>query len=127
MTLGELIREYADEHSMTEFVKRSGLSRAYVYNLINNKNCSGGKITPSIKTLEKVAKGTQTTLDEILSCLGYDTVIRIEGRPLPARRKKEVIEDKHLKKLIKIAKNSHPDDIKTAIDLLKKLGDIRNK
>ena len=125
MTLGEMIREYADEHSMAEFVKRSGLSRAYVYNLIDNKNCSGGKITPSIRTLEKVAKGTQTTLDEVLMCLGYDSVVRVEGKPLRQRRKKEVIEDKHLKKLIKIAKNSHPDDIKTAIDLLKKLNEIR--
>ena len=38
MTLGEIIKEYAEEHSMTQFIKDSGLSKAYVYMLINNKN-----------------------------------------------------------------------------------------
>ena len=38
MKLGEIIKEYAEEHSISSFINDSGLSKAYVYMLINNKN-----------------------------------------------------------------------------------------
>lgn len=44
MTLGDMIKEYLKDNTMTDFAKESGLSRAYAYLLIKNKNNSGGEI-----------------------------------------------------------------------------------
>lgn len=51
MTLGDIIREYLETNTMTDFSRESGISRAYAYMLIKNKNNSGGKIVPSWETL----------------------------------------------------------------------------
>ena len=58
MTLGELIREYREQHSMSmeEFARLSGLSKGYISMLEKNKNPRNGKpIIPSIATYDGVA------------------------------------------------------------------------
>lgn len=42
MKLGEIIKEYAEEHSISSFINDSGLSKAYVYMLsrLNASICS---------------------------------------------------------------------------------------
>jgi len=72
MTLGEIIREYTNKHSMTKFLKDSGLSKAYAYMLINNRNNSGAPIVPSIETIKKVAAGTHQSFNEIFALLDPD-------------------------------------------------------
>lgn len=80
MTLGEIIKNYADENSMIRFTKRSGISRAYAYMLINGKNSRGEHINPSIETIQKVANGVGLTLDEIFTLLDYDYVVKVKSQ-----------------------------------------------
>ena len=77
MTLGAIIKEYTEEHSMTQFIKDSGLSKAYVYMLINNKNNKGEPIVPSIETIKKVADGMHADFDEVFNKLDYDFMVRV--------------------------------------------------
>ncbi len=59
MRVGEAIRKYREEHSMStaDFARMVGLSRPYVYMLEVNKNSRDGKpIIPSTATLMKVSK-----------------------------------------------------------------------
>lgn len=75
MTLGDIIKEYLEEHTVNEFLKDSGISKAYTYNLINNKGTSGAAPTPTIDTINKVAKGVHSDFDTILRKLDPDTVV----------------------------------------------------
>lgn len=81
MTLGDIIKEYLKDHTMTEFSRESGLSRAYAYLLIKNKSNQGGEIVPSIETVKKVAKGVHMTFDEVISMLDNGETVRIEPGP----------------------------------------------
>ena len=80
MTLGDIIKRYASEHTMLSFTKRSGISRAYAYMLINDKNSKGEHIKPSIETIQKVALGVGMTIDEIFSLLDYDYVVKAKSQ-----------------------------------------------
>ena len=75
MTLGEIIREYASEHSMSQFIRDSELSKAYTYMLINNKNNNGSPIVPSIETIRKVSKGVHKSFNEVLLMLDPDLTV----------------------------------------------------
>jgi hypothetical protein len=77
MTLGEIIKEYVDEHSVAQFIKDSGISKAYVYMLINNKNNKGNAITPSIETIKKVAKGVHDSFENVFNRLDNDLLVDI--------------------------------------------------
>ncbi len=77
MTLGEIIKEYSEDHSISQFIKDSGLSKAYVYMLIANKNNKGEPITPSIETIRKVAKGMHISFDEIFNRLDFDFMVHL--------------------------------------------------
>lgn len=80
MTLGDLISNYlAAGNTMTDFSRESGLSRAYAYLLIKNRNNDGGKITPSIKTVKKVAKGVHIPFDTVIQMLDEDMMIQVNG------------------------------------------------
>lgn len=72
MTLGEIIKEYSQDHSMSQFIKDSGLSKAYTYMLINNKNNNGAPIVPSIETVKKVSKGIHRSFNDVLLMLDPD-------------------------------------------------------
>lgn len=77
MNLGEIIREYrlSNKMSMSEFARRSGLSKPYVSMLEANKNSNGGKpIIPSTETINKVACVIGITLGELLIKLGDEKV-----------------------------------------------------
>ena len=120
MTLGEIIKEYVEEHSISGFIKDSGLSKAYVYMLINNKNNKGEPIVPSIETIKKVADGTHTTFEEVFNKLDYDFIVKVEGaNELPPES--EISKSKEMKQLLKEAKDSKPEALKMASELLKKL------
>lgn len=77
MTLGDMIKEYLKDNTMTDFAKESGLSRAYAYLLIKNKNNSGGEIVPTIETVKKVAKGLHMTFEEVIALLDDNAKITI--------------------------------------------------
>jgi len=127
MTLGEIIKEYADEHSITSFINDSGLSKAYVYMLISNKNNKGEPIVPSIETIKKVADGIHTSFEEVFNRLDYDFVVKVEGKPSRKRPEEttdilmSVFKNKDIVELITVAKDSTKEHIRIAIDLLKRL------
>lgn len=79
MTLGDLIRDYLGQkgNTMTDFSRESGISRAYAYMLIKNKNNSGGQIVPSIETIKKVAKGIHIPFDVVISMLDGDFLVEL--------------------------------------------------
>ena len=80
MTLGDIIKEYLEEHTVNEFIKDSGISKAYTYNLINNKGTNGSAPTPTIETISKVARGVHSDFDTIFSKLDQDTVLSTQSR-----------------------------------------------
>jgi hypothetical protein len=75
MTLGDIIKEYLEEHTVNEFIRDSGISKAYTYNLINNKGTNGAAPTPTIETINKVAKGVHSDFDTVFSKLDSDIVL----------------------------------------------------
>lgn len=66
-TLGDIIREYRYEHSvsMDAFADKSGLSKSYISMLEKNKDGRGNPIAPSIETIYKVAQGMNRPFSEV--------------------------------------------------------------
>lgn len=93
MTLGELIREYRDQHSMSmdEFARLSNLSKGYISMLEKNKNPRNGKpITPSIATYTDVAAAMHVSVAELMEKVGEKN----EGLPdLNARDERQIERD----------------------------------
>lgn len=74
MTLGEIIKNYRTEHSisMAEFSKRSGMSKSYIGLLEKNLNPSTGKsISPSIKSIQQAAIGMNMPFDKLFEMVDY--------------------------------------------------------
>ena len=71
MKIGELIKQYRDEHamSMDSFAHKTGLSKSYVSMLERNKDPRGNEITPSIETIYKVSKGVNMPFDDVFKLL----------------------------------------------------------
>lgn len=80
MKLGEIIKEYRSNHSLSmgDFAKLTNLSKAYISMLEKNINSSTGKpIIPSIHTLRDCAKAMGITLDDLMSKLDPDQLINV--------------------------------------------------
>ena len=106
MTLGDIIKEYLKDGTVTELSNESGLSRAYIYLLMKNKSNSGGDIAPSVDTVKKVAKGVHMTFDEVISMLDENTMIRVNQPPGLSDEDEQVLNAYHaapdqVKRLIK--------------------------
>lgn len=72
MTLGELIKNYMDQHSLTydTFAQTCQLTKGYISMLVKNVNPKTGKPpVPKIKTYQNIAQGMKMTLDEL-----FDTI-----------------------------------------------------
>ena len=82
MNLGDIIKEYLENHTVNQFIEDSGLSKAYTYNLINNRNNQGNAPVPTIDTINKVAKGVHSDFDTVFSKLDHDIVVSTSGYPL---------------------------------------------
>ena len=130
MTLGDMMREYTADHTMTRFLKESGLSKAYAYMLINNKNNNGAPIVPSIETIKKVAKGIHKDFNDVFSALDPDMQVTTKDDraetyyytdPETAQLAQELFEDKDLRMLFDAARDSKPQDLQMAADLLRRL------
>lgn len=75
MTLGDIIKEYLEDHTVNEFLNDSGISKAYTYNLINNKGTNGAAPTPTIDTINKVALGVHSDFNTIFAKLDPDITV----------------------------------------------------
>ena len=128
MTLGEIIRQYGEDHSISQLIKDSGLSKAYIYMLMNNKNNKGEPIVPSLETIKKVAEGMHTDFEDVFNNLDYDFEVRVNGSDAQYYEDKQtatlaqkLFESKEMKLLFDAAKDSKPEDLQMAADLLRRL------
>ena len=94
MTLGDMIREYLANNSMADFSRESGLSRAYAYMLIKNKNNNGGKIVPTIETVRKVAKGIHVPFDDVIARLDDNITLTVNA-PKETEEDRAILEAYH--------------------------------
>lgn len=72
--LGDFLAEYRKNHSLTlrDLAEKSGLSHAYIDKLEKGIDPRNGKpVIPTIDTLERIAKATGKTLQDILKISGY--------------------------------------------------------
>lgn len=70
VTLGDLIKQYRQEHrmSMQEFADRAGLSKSYINMLEKNENSTTRKpIIPTIKTINAVARAMGVSSTDLLA------------------------------------------------------------
>nr|DAU13068.1 MAG TPA: helix-turn-helix domain protein [Caudoviricetes sp.] len=87
MTLGDVIKSYRAEHSlsMDEFAKRCGLSKGYISMLEKNRNPKTGKpIIPSILTYQSVANAMSTSVDILMRTVDKEQLVSLEQSPSPA-------------------------------------------
>lgn len=81
MLLGDIIKQYRQEHQMSlqDFANLIGTSRSYIHMLEKNINPSTNKpISPSIETLKSLAKAMNTDLDTLLKMLDSNQTIYID-------------------------------------------------
>ncbi len=101
MTLGELIKEYRENHkiSMETFSNMTGISKGYISMLEKNKNPRTGKpITPSLAIIKSVAGAMKLDVNSIIQALDnklaenndldalmsiYDNIYPIETQKIP--------------------------------------------
>lgn len=88
MKLGMIIHEYRKAHkfSMDAMATRSGLSKAYIAILENERNPISGKPSkPSLETIQKLAQAMDITTDELISKMDDDDLITFERGEEQAR------------------------------------------
>ena len=72
MTLGDLIKQYRDEHglSMDVFAEKSGISKAYISLLEKNRHPkTGNPITPSIGIIKQAADGMGMDFNKLFTMI----------------------------------------------------------
>ena len=90
MTLGEIIKQYRQEHSLSQdaIAEASGLSKAYISILERNRNPKTGEPpVASLKSIKAIAKALNSDFDTIFSQLDPDLKISISEQlppPLPS-------------------------------------------
>ena len=80
MKLGEWLKMYRARHNMTmqDLANACGFSKAYIGMLEKGVNPTTGKpVSPTIQTLDKIAKGTGQDLDSLLKNLDGDQPVTI--------------------------------------------------
>ena len=129
MRLGELIKKYRYDHdmSMDSFAKASGLSKAYISMLENNKNPNTGRtISASLETYKSVAKGMNITIEELFDLLGDDTPLRNEQKqtgegyyidPKTAEIAQQIKDSKELSALFDVGRDMKPEDLQTVYQM----------
>lgn len=89
MFLGDLIKQYRtiNKLSLREFASRCGLSHTYISALEKNIDSRTGKpIAPTLDTVKYVAKGMNTSIEEILKILDEEQEF-IVNQDLPSTHK----------------------------------------
>lgn len=84
MKLGEILKSYREEHkmSMDAFCELSDLTKGYISMLEKNEHPKTKKpIIPSYETIEKIAKGMQISVDDLIDMLDDNQEIQINATP----------------------------------------------
>ena len=80
MTLGEIIRNYRDEHNMSQaaFAEKSGISKGYISMLENNRNPDTGKpIAPTYTIFKKVAAVLDCSPNDLMRIMDDKQMIAV--------------------------------------------------
>lgn len=80
MHLGEIIKMYRAEHSMSQaaFASISGISKGYISMLENNKNpATGEPLAPTYTIFEKVARVTGYTTEDLMRAMDDRQMISV--------------------------------------------------
>lgn len=94
MTLGEIIKQYRTEHSlsMDAFAERSGISKAYISLLEKNKHPQTGKsIAPSIQCIKQAADGMHIDFNTLFTMIDGNVTINNQKDTNNASRKRVTI------------------------------------
>lgn len=87
MTIGEVIKEYREEHhiSQRQFAKLSGQSNGYISMLEKGENPKNGKpIQPSLAVIKEIAAAMGMPLTELLT-KAEDLEVDLSGNAIPVR------------------------------------------
>ena len=90
MTLGQIIRAYREENSMSmdSFAKASGLSKGYISQLENNLNPKTGEPpVPSVNSIKKAANGMFMSFDELFSQLNDNMKVSVSPEKVKMAKK----------------------------------------
>lgn len=85
MKLGEWLKDYRTKNNMTlqDLSRVCGFSKSYIGALEQGINPTTGKpFSPTIKTFEKIAKGTGHDLDSLLKLLDGDQSVKLNPRQI---------------------------------------------
>lgn len=80
MRIGEIIKKYRDDNSMTlrEFASKCGMSHSYIAMLEDGKNSKTGEpMTPTLSTLKKISVALDLSLNELMM-LSDDMPVKLE-------------------------------------------------
>ena len=97
MPLSEIVKIFRREFMipMDQLAADSGLSKAYISMIENNKNPRTGKpIVPSIDTLRKLASGMRMDLDTLLAVMDGNQPVRVAFSSIYKNRHAEVSYEK---------------------------------
>lgn len=126
MKLGDLIREYREQHDLSQrqFADKCDLSNGYISILEKGTNPNTGKpVTPTIPQLKKLASGLGITVMEMLESVDdmpIDITSDVPGIiPMPEMRKipligsiacgAPILAEEHIEEYINIPKHIHAD------------------
>ena len=80
MTLGEIVKKYREDNSlsMDAFAKRCSLSKGYISMLENNINARNNKpIAPTITSMNKIAAGMGIDLDKLFELMDSSQLVSL--------------------------------------------------
>lgn len=85
MTLGEMVRQYREEHNLSqrEFARRCSLSNAAISFIENGVRPDGQPVVPKYETLHRIARGMGTSTEVLISkCDDFRIDISEDDSPL---------------------------------------------
>lgn len=126
MTLGEIIRQFRQEHDLSQrqFAMRCGLSNGYIAMLEKNMNPKTGKpISVSLENLHDIASAMNMTADELMRMADGNTRVSMgetsntpEEAPDPSiyivTRGMEKMSDDERSRMVAMARAAFPDIFK---------------
>ena len=133
MSIGELIKKYCKEHSVSyqQYATTCNVSKAYISMLINGKNPKTGKpLRPTIETYQSLAEGMGMTLDELFDVMDDAPVRLTRSKPIDSlhsdssdddaiwARREALRRDPKRKLLFDLAENGTQKDIDAAVALI---------
>lgn len=89
MTLGEFVKQYRDEHSLSlrDFAARAGLSAAYLSMLENNCNPrTGAAMAPKLETYKKISAASGVSFPDLFRIVEDDVDFSAGTEPMPQMR-----------------------------------------